>query len=93
MVWASVSELASALALDLELASALESASALDLESALELVTALELGSELALERDLELASASDSKGSAVLDQDGCPPVRQPQSSGSRSARYLRIVR
>ena len=86
MVSASVSELA--LALDWELASVL--ASALDLELALGLASALELGSELAWERDLELASAS--KGSAALDQDGCPPVRQPQSSGSRPARSLRIV-
>ena len=88
MVSASVSELA--LALDWELASVLASASALDLELALGLASALELGSELAWERDLELASAS--KGSAALDQDGCPPVRQPQWSGSRPARSLRIV-
>ena len=86
MVSASVSELA--LALDWELASVL--ASALDLELALGLASALELGSELAWERDLEWASAS--KGSAALDQDGCPPVRQPQWSGSRPARSLRIV-
>ena len=92
VVWASVSELASASALDLALVSALELASAWDLElaSALGLASALELGSELALERDLELASAS--KGSAVLDQDGCPLVGQPQSSGSRPARSRRIV-
>jgi hypothetical protein len=88
VVWASVSELASAL--DLELALELASAWDLELESALGLASALELGSELASERDLELASAS--KGSAVLDQDGCPLVGQPQSSGSRPARSRRIV-
>ena len=88
VVWASVSELASAS--DLELALELASAWDLELESALGLASALELGSELASERDLELASAS--KGSAVLDQDGCPLVGQPQSSASRPARSRRIV-